>query len=184
MADKIDSDYVHMGETGVKPGTGVAAGISNLGLDDPNLSQEELDLRLAISLQQQENARVLANAKKKKTASNQSNLFRTGRSGVNSRLAAVRDKDHGALSYPDTSEANAYNAATGYAPPGTGGAQEDSDMKLARELQRVEATSISASVQTEKLQKLEAEELEARKHRTLRSGKPAFHKVSLERFSR
>lgn len=178
MTDKIDSGYVHMGEAGVKPGSG-SSGISDLGLDDPNLSQEERDLRLAISLQQQENARVLANAKRKKASSNQSSLFRTGRSGVNTRLAAVRDKDHGVLSTPSMKEGNTYNAATGYAPPGRGGAQEDSDMKLARELQRVEATSISASVETEKLQRMEMDEVEASKHRTLRSGTASFHKNHL-----
>ena len=51
-----DSDYVHMNYgngVGVAPTNGLALP-SVAGLDDPSLSQEDRDLRLAIALQQQD----------------------------------------------------------------------------------------------------------------------------------
>lgn len=56
-----DSDYVMMGKPGSSPG-GVA---SKLSIDDPTLSQEERDHRLALAMQQQENAAVQEEQKKK-----------------------------------------------------------------------------------------------------------------------
>lgn len=177
-----------MGKSGVVPGQ-TTGGLPDLGLDDPNLSQEDKDLRLAIALQQQENAQVLENAKRRKAAANKSNFFRTGRSGVNTRLAHVRDKDHGAYSVPSayggaaSTAANAYKSMEdAYAPPGTGptgNAQQDADLKLAKDLQSVEATSISAAVESDKLAKLVAEETAASEHRTQRSGKQSFNKKHL-----
>ena len=49
-----DTDYVHMND-GRGPGV-ASGGAAVAGLDDPALSQEDRDLRLAIALQQQENA--------------------------------------------------------------------------------------------------------------------------------
>lgn len=173
---KIDSGYVHMGGSGPSSNGSNTARIP-LGLDDPSLSQEDKDLRLAIALQQQENAEALAAAKKRAVASSRSDLFRTGRSGVNTRLAAVRAKDHGQLSVP-----KAYtnqNAPVGeYIAPAAGAvSQELSDASLAAELHKVEASSIGAANSTAKLLKDEAAQAEAAATRTARSGKQAFHKV-------
>merc|ERR1712154_751250 len=102
------------------------------------------------------------------------NLLRTGRSGVNSRLAAVRDKDHGMYSVPSaygnndkTTNDNMYGA---YVPPASGSGQESSDASLARELQSVEVTSISAAIESDKLDRLVKNEASAQKSRTSRSG--------------
>ena len=56
-----EGDFVMMGAGSVVPGRGTV----NLGLDDPNLSQEEKDHRMAIALQQQENAAAYNEHKKK-----------------------------------------------------------------------------------------------------------------------
>ena len=166
MSNNIESDYVQMGD---------ATGSSTpLNLDDPNLSQEDKDLRLAIALQQQENAAALSNAKKKKEAAKKSNMLRSGRSGVGSRLAAIRDKDHGMLSVPSSYDnENAYKNELDYLPPGNDAqtSQESSDASLARQLQNVEVTSISAAVETDKLAKLISSEATAQKFRTERSGR-------------
>ena len=85
-----------MGSGSVVPGRGTV----NLGLDDPNLSEEEKDHRMAIALQQQENAAAYNEHKKKHEQNKQAQNFRTARSGTFTKLAAVRDKDHGMLSVP------------------------------------------------------------------------------------
>lgn len=157
------SDYVKMGDTTS------SASVAVESLDDPNLSQEEKDLRLAIALQQQENAGALAAAKRRKEAAQKSNLFRTGRSGVNSRLAAIRDKDHGHLSVPSYKQTG--ETSSSYVPPANANSSEESsDASLARQLQSVEATSISAAVESEKLSRLQATEAAAKGHRTGYSG--------------
>ena len=105
-----DSDYVHMNDG---RGPGVSSSTSNpaaiAGLDDPNLSQEDRDLRLAIALQRQENAAAYADHKKRHEEQVRANVNRTSRSNVHSKLAQVRRKDHGMLTVPDeyTTE-NAY----------------------------------------------------------------------------
>ena len=76
-----------------------------------SLSQEDRDLRprLAIALQQQENAAAYNAHKKRHDAAIAANANRTGRSCVHGRLANVRRKDHGMLTVSDeyTTE-NAY----------------------------------------------------------------------------
>merc|ERR1719343_1940334 len=109
---KYDTDYVNM-DRGVRPGSANVAKVP-AGLDDPNLSQEDKDLRLAIALQQEENARALATSKGKIDDAEKANAMRTGRSGVHSRLAAVRDKDHGMLSVPSQ-----YDSEGAYQAPGS-----------------------------------------------------------------
>ena len=101
-----EGDYVMMGSDSVVPGRG--AGMV-AGLDDPNISQEEKDHRLAIALQQQENAAAFNEHKKKHEDIVHSKQNRTARSGTFSKLAAVRGKDHGMLQVPaEYTSDNAY----------------------------------------------------------------------------
>jgi len=184
---KSEAEYVNM-DRGVRPVTmGKDVVKVPVGLDDPNLSQEDKDLRLAIALQQEENQRATTSSKKKLDAAKKANTMRTGRSGVHSRLAAVRDKDHGMLSVPSSYEtANAYQSGD-YAAPGSAmnmaslkGAlpQEVADHNLAIELQKIENSSAGTAQAAAKLTKTEQELIEAQEHRTARSGKQAFHKVT------
>jgi len=186
---KIDSDYVHMGDRAVRPGT---AGLvkAPLGLDDPSLSQEDKDLRLAIALQQQENASALAHTKKKSEEARRADQNRTGRSNVGTRLAAVRDKDHGMLTVPAAyASDDAYVRSDGdYLPPAgkqeinmasMKGAlpQEVADHNLAVELQKVEQSSVGTAQAAQSLLIKEKAIAEAQEHRTARSGRQAFHKI-------
>mmetsp|Transcript_5946 Transcript_5946/g.8566 ORF Transcript_5946/g.8566 Transcript_5946/m.8566 type:complete len:179 (-) Transcript_5946:398-934(-) len=173
---KIDSNYVNMDSgSGIRPGT--SAFTSAAGLDDPNLSQEDKDLRLAIALQQQENAQAKAISTARVKQAEKSNFFRTGRSGVNTRLAAVRDKDQGKYSVPAYHNDDAYvKGGDDYLPPagGVGGfsgtPQEMSDHVLAQQLQKAEETiSVSSTVRKEE------EISKAQVNRTSRSGQQAFH---------
>merc|ERR1739845_301374 len=71
--------------------------ISNIaeinGVNDPNLSSEERDRRLALSLQQQENAAVYGNMKKRHDIEKESQKLRTTRSNAPTSLAAIRKKE-------------------------------------------------------------------------------------------
>jgi hypothetical protein len=150
----------------------------NLAVDDPNLTQEEKDHRLAIALQQQENAAAYGEHQKKHQEYEKSNELRTGRSGTFTKLAAIRDKDHGMLSVPSayTSE-HGYKKESDYRAPGNGfvppprnaGPQEIADYKLAAELQGVEQVE-AGTIQTMKKMVHEEQEVEeAQAHRTERS---------------
>lgn len=186
-----DTDYVHMND-GRGPGVAGGAAATIAGLDDPNLSQEDRDLRLAIALQQQENAAAYDAHKKRHDEAVKANTNRTSRSNVHSRLAQVRKKDHGMLVVPDeyTTE-NAYkkgdseyvspaadgsavvaNAAAGGALP-----QEVADLKLALELQKVEQTGAGTAQTMNKILTEEKKDAEADEMRNARSGKAAFHPV-------
>ncbi|CAB9499234.1 expressed unknown protein [Seminavis robusta] len=167
-----EGDYVMMGKPGAAPGRG-AAGLPH-GIDDPNLPQEEKDHRLAIALQQQENAAALEEHKKKHEATKKADMHRTARSGTFSRLANVRDKDHGMLSVPaDYTTDNAYvNAAnepkmSTYAPPPKNAKPEEiQDYKLAAELQRFEQVGAGTVREMEKIAQEEEEAAKAQAHRT------------------
>merc|ERR1712157_717566 len=137
------------------------------GLDDPNVSQEDKDLRLAIALQQEENARALATSKGKIEDAEKANTMRTGRSGVHSRLAAVRDKDHGMLSVPSDS-LGTYQAPGSHvnSSQGLGLSQEIADHNLALELQKLENSSAGTSQAADKLISAEKEIQEAQENRT------------------
>ena len=173
-----DSDYVHMSD---RP---KAFAQPNNFLDDPNLSQEDRDLRLAIALQQQENAAVYDAHKKKHDAALAANANRTGRSGVHTKLAQVRKKDHGMLSVPDayTTE-NAYKkgdhstvGTTQYIQPNPNATpQEQVDLAMALELQKVEQTGAGTARMMDKIMTEEVEDSKADEMRTARSGKAAFH---------
>ena len=166
-----------MGSGSVVPGRGTV----NLGLDDPNLSQEEKDHRMAIALQQQENAAPYNDHKKKHEQNKQAQNFRTARSGTFTKLAAVRDKDHGMLSVPSayTSD-NAYHKDGGdyvapsggeyvSAPPKNATPQELADFKVAAEMQKFEQIDAGTTRTMNKIVSEEASEEEAQKHRTERS---------------
>lgn len=173
-----EGDYVIMGSTG--PGSSRV--FVPDGLDDPNLTQEERDHRLAIALQQQENAAALDEHKKKHEAAVHANEFRTARSGTFTKLAAVRDKDHGMLHVPSeytTDNAYVKNESDYYVPPGADvsaykGAkpQEIADFQLAQSLQKVEQVSAGTAQTMSKILKEEEEDDVAQAHRTERSN---FH---------
>jgi len=184
-----DSDYVHM-NYGRGPGI-VSGGLPTVaGLDDPNLSQEDRDLRLAIALQQQENAAAYDAHKKRHDAAVAANVNRTSRSNVHSKLAQVRKKDHGMLMVPDeyTTE-NAYkkgdsqyvspaaDASSVVANAAANGAlpQEVADLQLALDLQKMEQTGAGTAQTLVKIMKEEKDDIEANDMRNARSGKASFH---------
>ncbi|GAX19508.1 hypothetical protein FisN_19Hh083 [Fistulifera solaris] len=183
-----DGDYVMMGANTIVPGRGNGMPIE---LDDPSLTQEEKDHRLAVALQKQENTAAYQEHKKKHDAYVQSQNFRTLRSGTFTKLAAVRDKDHGMLSVPAAySTEDAYKRASddgmtkadGYVAPAPGARpQEIADFKLAAEMQKVEQIDAGTVRTMEKIVKEEVEEDLAQAHRTERSNfhinqKGLFHK--------
>jgi hypothetical protein len=169
-----EGDYVMMGGgRGVVPGSGTIK--TNLGLDDPNLSLEEKDHRLAVALQQQENAAAYDDHKKKHDAQVQATVHRTARSGTFTKLAAVRTKDHGMLSVPsEYSSEHAYksehSSATGFThPPPGADPQLIADFKLAADLQKLEQVDAGTVRTMQTIVAEEANEEEAQAHRTERS---------------
>ena len=169
---KTDTDYVHMGAGGVPGGSGFKM---PEGLDDPNLSQEDRDMRLALALQQQENAAAYDAHKKKHDAAVAASANRTSRSNVQTRLATVRSKDGGALSVPaEYTTENAYVSGgdgeylppTSAAPPAGASPQEVADFNLAVSLQKVEQLSVGIGGTAEKIVKEEIAESQAQAHRT------------------
>jgi hypothetical protein len=164
-----EGDYVMMGTAGSVPNRGKPS----LNLDDPTLSQEERDHRLAIAIQQQENAAAYNEHKAKHDAQVASQQSRTTRSGTFTKLAAVRAKDHGMLSVPsDYTSEHAYHkegdfSSPGFAaPPAHAGPQEVADYKLAAEMQKVEQVD-AGTVRT--MQKMVEEEEQAEQAQTLRT---------------
>jgi len=116
----MSSNYVKMGDgAGKKP-------LEIPGLDDPSLSQEEKDLRLAMALQQQENAAAYDAHKKRHDAEVSAKTSRTSRSSAATRLTGAR------LNQKDKNEA--YGGS--YAGP-----DDSSDARLAAELHKVEVTT-------------------------------------------
>jgi hypothetical protein len=178
-----EGDYVMMGAT-----SGSSAVKMPTGLDDPNLSQEDRDHRLAIALQQQENAAAFDVHKKKHDEAVAATTNRTARSGTFTRLAAVRDKDQGMLSVPaDYTTENAYVKSDSYLPPmgndedmlKGASPQQIADYKLAKELQKVEQVGAGTAREMGKIVSEEVDEAESQAHRTERSNyhipqKPRF----------
>lgn len=176
-----EGDYVMMGKPGDKPTSTRPGGAGVAGLDDPNLPQEEKDHRLAIALQQQENAAALADHKKKHDEYVKADQNRTMRSGTFTRLAAVRDKDHGMLSVPaDYTTDNAYvNHAhepktSSYAPPPRDAKPgELEDYKLAAELQKFEQVGAGTA---REMQKIASEEEDHEAAQARRTGMSTYKK--------
>ena len=167
-----DGDYVMMGTANAVPVRGTN---KNMGLDDPNLTQEEKDHRLAIALQQQENAAAYSTHQKKHNKNVKAQENRTARSGTFSRLAAVRDHDHGMLSVPkEYTSDNAYHKSEGdYVVPDQGftpakgaSAQEVADAQMATELQKLEQVDAGTTRTMQKIVKEEVEEDKAQNRRT------------------
>lgn len=150
---KMSSNYVNMGDGSVKPGTN--ANTLNVPGIDPSLSQEEKDLRIALALQQQENAIAYGVHKKRHDAVVSSQNSRTTRSNAASRLATVRKHQK---------EADKNDVGS----PGTyGGPDGSSDAILASELQKVEdATATTA--------KIIAQDSAAAKASKVRSGRSVY----------
>lgn len=173
-----EGDYVMMGPSGSAPKFDSKK--PNLNLDDPNLSQEEKDHRLAIALQQQENAAAYNDHKKKHEENVQAQELRTARSSTFTKLAAVRAKDHGMLTVPNeyTSD-HAYTKAdgdyaapgsTGFAPPPAGARpQEIADHQLAAEMQKVEQVDAGTVRTMQNMVHEEEAAEEAQSNRTTRS---------------
>ena len=177
-----DSDYVHMSDT--TPSTTRPTPV----LNDPTLSQEDNDLRLAIALQQQENAAVYDAHKKRHEAALAANANRTSRSNVHSRLAQVRKKDAGMLSVPDEyTTPHAYKKGDhatvvagneAYVQPNPNATpQEMQDLKMAMELQKVEQTGAGTARMMDKIVREERGDAKADEMRNARSGKASFHPV-------
>ena len=180
-----EGDYVIMGSE--QP---VAATLLQ-DLDDPALSQEDKDHRLAIALQQQENAAVYDAHKKKHEQFAKANVNRTARSGTFTKLAAVRDKDHGMLSVPkDYSTENAYQRGEGDFLPGTGISDEEllknatpqqiADFQLAKALQKVEQAGAGTAREMSKIVTEETVQKEVQAHRSERSN---YH-INQKKFSK
>ncbi|KAG7348362.1 hypothetical protein IV203_017067 [Nitzschia inconspicua] len=172
-----EGDYVMMGNGAPVPGSTI---LKMPSMDDPNLSQEDKDHRLAIALQQQENAAAYEAHKKKHEKSVSANINRTARSGAFTRLAAVRDKDHGMLTVPpEYTTDNAYVKGdndyvahsgekdeidlTGATP------QQIADYQLAKELQKVEQVGAGTAREMSKIVTEEVLDETAQAHRTERS---------------
>mmetsp|Transcript_37574 Transcript_37574/g.91173 ORF Transcript_37574/g.91173 Transcript_37574/m.91173 type:complete len:179 (+) Transcript_37574:64-600(+) len=163
-----EGDYVMMGDSN---------GVKMPGLDDPNLSQEDRDHRLAIALQQEENVAAYDAHKRRHDQRVAANTNRTARSGTFTRLAAVRDKDQGMLTVPaDYTTENAYVKSDGeYLPPGgrsdeeilrNATPQQIADYKLAKEIQKVEQAGAGTAREMSKISSEDAEEAEAQATRT------------------
>lgn len=167
-----EADYVMMGTGGAIPGKS-----NTLNIDDPSLSQEERDHRLAIAMQQQENAAAYNEHKVKHDAQVAADASRTGRSGTFTKLAAVRAKDHGMLSVPsDYTSEHAYhkeselmNSPGFAAPPANATPQEVADFKLAAEMQKVEQVDAGTVRTMQKMVTEEEHAEEAQASRTVRS---------------
>jgi hypothetical protein len=160
---------------GVRPGGSAVA--MPAGLDDPNLSQEDKDLRLALALQQQENAAAYDAHKKKHDAAVKAQTSRTAYSSNYDKLAATRKKDHGMLRVPAAySTENAYVSGEGgeYSVPAGSGVdltgaspQVIADHKMAAEMQQVEQAAAGTGQAIDKMVKETKEVEDDQKMRTL-----------------
>merc|ERR1712038_1833368 len=89
---------------------------------DSNLSQEEQDLRLAMALQQAENAQAYETSKKRHEQATATQSHRTIRSNAGTSLSSIRATQK--ASAERMSSAPTATAANYYAPSGAGDAQE------------------------------------------------------------
>ena len=151
----MSSNYHQMKDSENRPASAAPTSFTVPDID-PSLSQEEKDLRLALALQQQENAIAYDAHKKRHDAVVSSQLNRTTRSNAGTRLAAVRK--------------NQKEAAESMAPASYGsyvGPDVSSDAILASELQKVEDATASTA-------KIIAQDSEAAKAAKLRNGRSVF----------
>lgn len=148
------SNYVQMNDSSKAPGD-----FQYEGMDDPNLSQEERDLRLALALQQQENASVLAAHAQRQSSQRTTNDFRTARSGAKEGLTSIRKVQKQASDHPF------HSANSTYMAPGS----DDADYKLAMEMQMAEDAAVGTARLVEKIIKDEVKEKEEKELRSGRS---------------
>eukprot|EP00565_Helicotheca_tamesis_P003178 CAMPEP_0185724636 /NCGR_PEP_ID=MMETSP1171-20130828/1051_1 /TAXON_ID=374046 /ORGANISM="Helicotheca tamensis, Strain CCMP826" /LENGTH=166 /DNA_ID=CAMNT_0028392521 /DNA_START=16 /DNA_END=516 /DNA_ORIENTATION=- len=137
--------------------------------DDPNLSQEERDHRLAIAMQQQENAAAYEAQRKQKEASNIAKRNRIGRSGAAGGLAYIRGKDKGKLSVPKeyTTEGADVNPMSYHAPPAEKSSiPNDPDSAVAANFDQMEKAAAGTAQTMQKLMKEAETEAESSKLRT------------------
>jgi len=142
------SDYTQMG-----------GGALNVGHDpDDSISQEEKDLRLAMALQQQENASAYDASKRRHDQAIAAQKTRTGRSSVGTQLPHIRKTQKG--------NANTQGADHGtYTAPG-----DDADLALAESLQREEQVSLGTAIMVERMVKTGVETNASSQTRNARSG--------------
>ena len=146
-----------MGDSSLTPGTSTG-GLSAPGLDDPNLTQEERDLRLAMALQQEENAIAYDSHKKRTDAAAAAKQSRTSRSNCNTSLASIRKVQK------NTDDAPIASSSDGaYYAPGS------SDSALAAELQRVEETTAGTVKLMQQIHKDDTADKQANTARNTRS---------------
>ena len=158
----MDANYVNMGQEGVQPGT---TSLNAPGLEDTNsdLSMEERDLRLALALQQEENAAAYEAHKKTHDAALAAKKNRTTRSNYSTGLASIRRAQKNTEVSPVGYENDgAYNA------PGS----DSKDAALAAELQKVEHATAGTAQLMEQIVKEDSEE---KKSSTIRSGRGHYH---------
>ena len=171
-----EGDYVMMDSD--RPAPAMAA--QSFGDDDVGLSQEDKDHRLAIQLQQEENAAVYDTHKKRHERFTKANENRTARSGTFTKLAAIRDKDHGMLTVPkEYTTENAYVRGDGEFLPTMQKSDEEilkgatpqqiADFQLAKELQKVEQVGAGTARELGKIVTEETTEKVVQAHRTDRS---------------
>jgi hypothetical protein len=171
-----EGDYVMMESS--QPGSAIVSAFERA--DDVGLSQEDKDHQLAIQLQQQENAAVYDVHKKRHEQFNKANANRTARSGTFTKLAAIRDKDHGMLSVPkEYTTENAYVRGDGEFLPAMQKSDEEilkgatpqqiADFKLAKELQKVEQVGAGTARELDKIVTEDSTEKAVQAHRTERS---------------
>lgn len=164
------SNYVNMGA-----GSGITSGnadITNVGgYDNPSLSTEEKDRRLALALQQQENAAVYDTMKKKHDGEELAQKLRTTRSNVSTGLAAIRKKEREQSDSPPNYESGYsgnYNAPGGHA--------SDPDAQLAMESHRIDQACAGTAKMMEHITEVSAKDKASKDLRNARSGQGAFKK--------
>jgi len=141
-------------------------GSLNVGNDpnDESVSQEEKDLRLAMALQQQENASAYDASRKRHEQTVAAQKTRTGRSSIGTSLPHIRKvqgKDN-----------RTQGAGTGmYDAPGN-----DNDYTLAQNLQKEEQAALGTAMMVERMVKTDAGNSASKQVRNSRSGQSAFKK--------
>merc|ERR1739845_7810 len=158
---KMGSNYVNMGSgSGIRNTTSKIPEID--GLNDPNLSAEERDRRLALALQQQENAAVYENMKKKHDTEKESQRLRTTRSNAPTSLAAIRKKER---ENPKDFNNNSYS---NYVAPTSG------EKTAVDEFTRVDEACAGTAQLMNHIVKTTAKDKASRNLRNARSGQGAF----------
>lgn len=159
MANTVD--YVNLEER--KAMTGQME-MHSKGSGEDNLTQEEKDLRLAMSLQQQENASAYDASKKRHDQTLAAKKARTGRSSVGTSLPHIRKVQK--------ANENVQGAGVGmYDAPVT-----DPDVALAMQLQREDMVSAGTAEMVERMVKTNAAGNASSVARNARSGTRAFKK--------